>query len=249
MGRLDNKVAIVTGAGSGIGRAAAILFAKEGAKVVAADWVAEGGEETVKMIKKAGNEATFIQVDVSQEEDVRKMIKTAVDTYGKLDVLYNNAGVLYDQGPTETITKENFDKTIAVNLWGVLLGMKYAIPEMLKAGGGSIINQASRAADRGCLNLVAYTASKGGVLAMTRVTAREYAPKNIRVNAINPCTTATPMVMAMPDWMKEQFLKEIPMGRFGKPEEIAQVALFLASDDASWVTGHGFVIDGGAEIP
>ena len=250
MGRLDDKVAIITGAGAGMGRIAAIEFAKEGAKVVVAEYVAESGEETVRMIKEAGGEAIFIKTDVSKTEDVKRMIKITVDTYGKLDVLYNNAGVVAEMAPTVESTEENFDKTIAVNLKGVWLGMKYAIPEMLKTGGGSIINTASQAGERGTPNVPAYSASKGGILALSRGTAMEYATKNIRVNCINPGLIATPM---MADQLKdnpelrEKYLAAIPQGRLGKPEEVALAALFLASGESSHITGQVLVVDGGME--
>ena len=182
MGRLDDKVAFVTGAGSGIGRATAILFAKERAKVIVACRTIETGKETVRMIGEAGGEAIFVRADVSKPDDVQKMITTTIDTYGRLDVLLNNAGVLSEPAPTTECTEENFDRTIAINLKGVWLAMKYAIPEMIKGGGGSIVNIASVAADRGLANFPAYCASKGGVVALSRGTAIEFAAKNIRVN-------------------------------------------------------------------
>jgi len=248
MGRLDNKVAVITGAGSGMGQAAAILFAKEGAKVVVADWIAESGEETVRMVKEAGGEAIFIKVDVSKAEDAQKMIKTTVDTYGKLDVLYNNAGIAGEAAFTAECTEENWEKVIAVNLKGVWLGMKYAIPEMLKIGGGSIINTASQAGERGMPGIPPYTASKGGVLALSRATAMEYAKKNIRVNCINPGCIATPMAFGFSEELKKRFTAAVPQGRFGEPEEVANAALFLASDESSHITGHALVVDGGMEV-
>lgn len=248
MGRLDGKVAIITGAGAGMGRAAAILFAKEGAKVVVACRTVEAGEETVKMIKEAGGEAKFVKADVSKADDVKNMVKKTVDTYGKLDVIYNNAAILGRAAFTENITEEEWDKIMAINLKGVWLGMKYAIPEMLKNGKGSIINTASQCGERGTRNLGAYSASKGGVLALTRVTAMELAKKNIRVNALNPGIIATPMALALPKEEQEGFAAIIPQGRLGRPEEIAYAALFLASDESSHVTGHALVVDGGLEV-
>jgi NAD(P)-dependent dehydrogenase (short-subunit alcohol dehydrogenase family) len=247
MPRLDGKVAIITGAGSGMGRAAAILFAKEGAKVVVADWVTEGGEETVKKIKQVGGEAIFIKTDVSKTEDIKKMIKTAVDTYGRLDVLYNNAGIAGELGPITDCTEDNWDKVQAINLRGLWLAMKYAIPEMLKTGGGSIVNTASLAANRAVPNAPAYTASKGGVVSLSRATAIEWATKNIRVNCINPGRITTPMVLAMGPEINKIFLSAIPQGRFGEPEEVAQAALFLASDESSHITGQTLAVDGGME--
>ena len=182
MGRLDGKVAVITGAGSGIGRASAIGFAKEGAKVVVADCVAEAGEETAKMVRGTGGEAIFVKTDVSNAEDVRKLIKITIDTYGRLEVLFNNAGVTAEVASIVDSREGNWDRTIAINLKSVWRGMKYAIPEMLKVGGGSIINTASQAGERGTPNISAYSASKGGVLALSRGTAIEYAHRNIRVN-------------------------------------------------------------------
>lgn len=244
MGRLQDKVAIVTGAGSGIGREAAILFAQEGAKVVGVDCITEGGEETIKMIKEAGDEAIFVYADVSKTEDVKKMVKTAVDTYGRLDVLFSNAGIAPSE-PLKDWTEEEFERVIATNLKGVILGMKYAIPEMLKAGGGSIINTASMAADRAIPNFTSYTASKGGIVAVTRAVAVEYATQNIQVNCVNPGVIATKLVLEAQN--PEEIKPAIPMRRLGKPKEVACVALFLASGEASFITGQTIVVDGGQE--
>jgi NAD(P)-dependent dehydrogenase (short-subunit alcohol dehydrogenase family) len=248
MGRLDGKVVLITGAGLGMGQAAALLFAKEGAKVAVVDWKPEAGEETVKMIKKAGGEAIFIKADVSKADDAKNMVKTTVKTYGKLDVIYNNAAILGRVAFTENIAEEEWDKIMAVNLKGVWLGMKYAIPEMLKKGKGSIINTASQCGDRGTRNLGAYCASKGGILALTRVTAMELAKKNIRVNALNPGIIATPMALSASEEDLKGFAAIIPQGRLGRPEEVAYAALFLASDESSHVTGHTLVVDGGIEV-
>ena len=248
MGRLDGKVVIITGAGMGMGQAAALLFAKEGAKVAVVDWKAEAGQETVKTIKQAGGEAIFIKADVSKADDVKNMVKTTIDAYGKLDVIYNNAGILARAAFTENIAEEEWDRIMSVNLKGVWLGMKYAIPEMLKNGGGSIINTASQCGDRGTRNLGAYCAAKGGVLALTRVTAMELAKKNIRVNALNPGIIATPMALSASKEEQEGFAAIIPQGRMGRPEEVAYAALFLASDESSHVTGHTLVVDGGIEV-
>jgi NAD(P)-dependent dehydrogenase (short-subunit alcohol dehydrogenase family) len=251
MGRLAGKVAIITGAGAGIGRAAAILFAKEGAKVVVVDWIAHDGEETVSMVKEFGGGAIFVKANVAEAEDVKGMVKIAIDTYGKLDILYNNAGIVGAWVKTEEYPEDSWEQVIAVNLKGVFLGMKYAIPAMLKCGGGSIISTASQAGDRGQPNIAAYSASKGGVLALSRATAIEYAARNIRVNSINPGIITTPMVMSVMESnpkAKEQFLSVVPQCRFGKPEEVAQAALFLASEESSHITGHTLVVDGGMEV-
>jgi len=258
MGRLDGKVAIITGAGSGTERAAgmgkvtAVLFAKEGAKVVVTDIAVRGGEETVRVIKEAGGEAIFVKADVSKTEDVKNMIKTAIDTYGKLDVLVNCAGIVAEEGSTIDCPEEVFDKVIAINLRGVWLGIKYAIPEMIKTGGGSIVSFASIASEEAFLGVPAYSAAKGGVVSLSRVAAVEFASKNIRVNCISPGTVITPMFLTC--WTQEaleSFVKIIPQGRFGKPEEVAQGVLFLASDESSHITGQTLIVDGGitARIP
>ena len=250
MGRVEGKVAIVTGAGSGIGRASAMLLAKEGAKTVVVDRNAEAGEETVRMIKEAGGEAIFVKADLSKVEDIRIMVKTAVSTYGKLNILFNNAGLIAEVAPTAEATEEKFDETIATNLKGAFMGMKYAIPEMLRIGGGSIINIASIAGTKGVTNAPAYAASKGGVLALSRATAIEYATQNIRVNCVSPGTISTPAMAALmkddPE-IKRNYEEAVPQGRLGRPDEVAQVVLFLASDEASHVTGEKLAIDGGLE--
>ena len=250
MGRVEGKVAIVTGAGSGIGRASAMLLAKEGAKTVVVDRNAEAGEETVRMIREAGGEAIFVKADVSEAEDIKKMVKTAVSTYGKLNILFNNAGLIAEVAPTAEATEEKFDETIATNLKGAFMGMKYAIPEMLRIGGGSIINIASIAGTKGVTNAPAYAASKGGVLALSRATAIEYATQNIRVNCVSPGTISTPAMAALmkddPE-IKRNYEEAVPQGRLGRPDEVAQVVLFLASDEASHVTGEKLAIDGGLE--
>lgn len=245
--RLKDKVATITGAGSGIGRATAILFAKEGAKVVVADYVAEGGESTVGMIKDAGGEASFIKTDVSKSADVRAMFDFTVKTYKRLDILYNNAGIEGELAPTADCSEENFERVISVNLIGVFLGMKYGIPIMLQQGGGVIINTSSVAGLVGFEGMPAYNASKGGVIQLTRTAALEYATQNIRVNAICPGVIWTPMVarVASTEEAMKQFTEIEPVKRMGKPEEIAAAALFLASDESSFVTGAAFPVDGG----
>ncbi|MBA7671286.1 Dihydroanticapsin 7-dehydrogenase [subsurface metagenome] len=252
MGRLDDKVAIITGGGSGLGKETAILFAREGAKVTIADWSSEGGEETSSIIKENGGEALFLKTDVSKSKDIKNLIETTAKTYGKLNILMNIAGIVAAEGSTTDCTEEVFMKVISVNLVGVWLGMKYGIPEIAKAGGGSIVNFASIAALEAYKGIPAYAASKGGIISMSRVAAIEFADKNIRVNCIAPGHIATPMFLGCwsPDELKH--LEEIgPQGRLGRPEEIARVALFLASDDSSHVTATTVVADGGitARIP
>lgn len=245
MGKLDDRVAIVTGAGSGIGRATALLFADEGAKVVVADWHEEEGGRVAAEIGEAG---VFVKVDVSQPQQVEAMVRTAVEKFGRLDVIFNNAGIEGEQAPTADCTLENWERVIGVNLTGTFLGMKYAIPAMLKNGGGVIINNASVAGIVGFPGIPAYAASKGGVVLMTKTVALEYAKEGIRANVICPGVIWTPMVERFTAGSEEtRAILEAsePIGRFGQPEEVARLALFLASDDSSFCTGAPFVVDGG----
>ncbi len=249
MGRLDGKVAVITGAGSGIGRVAASLFAAEGAQVVVADLVGDQAEGAVADIESAGGTATAVTVDVSDEAQVGAMIDHAVATYGGVHVLFNNAGIFPDNdGGLLDTPPETWQKVMEVNLKGVWLGCRAAVPAMLDSGGGSIVNVASFVALVGAATAqMAYTASKGGVLALTRELAVEYARRGIRANSICPGPIETPLLAELlsdPE-RRQRRLVHIPIGRFGQPEEIAKAALFLASDDASFVTGSALVVDGG----
>ena len=248
MGQLDGKVALITGAGSGIGRASALAFAREGAKVAVADIVVEGGEETVRMVKEAGGEAFFIKVDVSNAADVEAMVNAVVDTYGRIDCAYNNAGIEGRLASTDEYPEDVFDKVIDINLTGVWLCMKYELPHMLKQGGGAIVNTASGAGLIGVSGMSAYVASKHGVIGLTKTAALEYAKSGIRVNAVCPGLIQTPMVeriTAEQPQLGEALVAAEPVGRTGKPEEIAESVVWLSSDAASFVTGHAMSVDGG----
>jgi len=248
--RLRDKVILITGAGSGMGRLAALTFAREGARVVAADVSARAGEETVAEISREGREALFVAADVSREDQVRGMVKRAVDRFGRLDVLYNNAGIFPEEdGSVLEVDEAVWDKVMAVNLKGIYLCCKHGIPALLDAGGGSVINVASFVALVGCtVPQDAYTASKGGVIALTKSLAVQFGPRRIRANAIAPGPIETPLLtswlLANPE-AKKRRLDRIPMGRFGCPEDIVQMALYLASDESAWVNGSVLVVDGG----
>jgi len=249
-GRLTDKVALITGAGGGQGRAAALLFAQEGAKVIVTDIKVEGGEETVRLVRAAGGQAMFRAADVSQAAQVEAAVRFAVDTYGSLNILYNNAAVLHRKdAPVTNLEEEVWDQIIGVNLKGVYLGCKYAVPEISKAGGGSVINTSSLAGLLGVGNVHAYTAAKGGVISLTRAVAMAYAAQKVRCNVICPGAVDTPMMAhvlhgANPK-LRQGFEKGHPLGRLGTPEDIAAMALYLASDESSWVTGSVFTVDGG----
>ncbi len=247
--RLKDKVALITGAGSGIGRETAVLFAAEGAKVVVVDVNDAGGDETVARVRAPGGDAVYVHADVSKAADCENMVRAAEETYGRLNVLFNNAGISHaDDDNAMTTTEEVWDLTMAINLKGVFLGCKYGIPALRRAGGGSIINTASFVALLGAATpQLAYTASKGGVLAMTRELAMIHARENIRVNALCPGPLRTELLMKYlnTDAKKQRRLVHIPMGRFGEAKEIAYAALYLASDEASYVTGAEFMVDGG----
>ncbi len=245
--RLDGKVALITGSASGLGRVAAELFAAQGAQVVVAD-VADG-DAAVNAISADGGEAAFVRTDVTDDDSVRAAVEFAVETFGGLDVLHNNAGVMLtsDDDPVST-PLETYQATMEINVKGVLLGCRHAIPAMLARGGGSIVNVASFVAHMGAATpQIAYTASKGAVLAMTREIAVTYARRGIRANALCPGPVMTPLLAAFlsDEERRNRRLVHIPMGRFGDPSEVAHGALFLASDDSSWMTGQSLIIDGG----
>jgi NAD(P)-dependent dehydrogenase (short-subunit alcohol dehydrogenase family) len=246
--RLENKVALITGAGSGIGRESALLFSREGARVVVVDVKDDVGERVVEELRSAG-EAVYVRADVSKAADAEAMVRAAEESFGRLDVLFNNAGISHPKDDDAVATEEEvWDLTMNVNLKGVFLGCKYGIPALRRAGGGSIINTASFVALLGAATpQLAYTASKGGVLAMTRELATIHARENIRVNALCPGPLRTPLLMQYLDTeeKRQRRLVHIPMGRFGEASEIAKAALFLASDESSFTTGATFLVDGG----
>ncbi|MFL5797366.1 MAG: glucose 1-dehydrogenase [Actinomycetota bacterium] len=247
--RLEGKVALITGAAGGIGKVAAELFAAEGARVVIADVTDDAGEATADEIRASGGEAEYVHADVSTPAETEAMVARTVDRFGSLDVLYNNAGIMHGADESVTTTPEDvWDRTIDINLKGVFLGCRFGIPAMLASGGGSIVNVASFVALMGAANpQIAYTASKGGVLAMTREIAVEFARRGIRANAICPGPIETPLTSQILDTpeKRNRRLVHIPIGRFGRAEEIARAALFLASDDSSLMTGAALVVDGG----
>lgn len=247
-GRLENRVVLVTGAGSGIGKASALAFAEEGAKVVVEDLVVEAGEETADTIIEAGGAATFIRADVSKAVEVEEMVNKTVAIYGRLDCAYNNAGVAVSPQLTPDTAEEDWDRVMNVNLKGVWLCMKFEIPAMLKQGKGAIVNASSMVGLIGLPKRSAYAASKHGVIGLTKVAALEYADAGIRVNAICPAVVRTPLVeniIASDPEAEAQLLSMIPMKRLATLKEIAEVVVWLCSDESSFVTGHAMLVDGG----
>jgi NAD(P)-dependent dehydrogenase (short-subunit alcohol dehydrogenase family) len=249
MSRLDGKVALVTGAGGGIGRETSVLFASEGAAVVCADIREEPANGTAQIINDAGGRAIATRADVSLATDAEAMVRSAENAFGALHILFNNAGIMHsDDGDSQDTSETIWDLTMNVNAKGVFFGCKYGIPAIRRAGGGSVINTASFVAKLGAaLPQVAYTASKGAVLALTRELAVVHARQGVRVNALCPGPLRTELLMKLldTDEKKQRRLVHVPMGRFGLADEIAKAALFLASDDSSYVTGTEFMVDGG----
>ena len=247
--RLQGKVALITGGASGMGMVASALFAREGARVVLTDVADEAGERTAAEIRDDGGEAVYVHADVAAEPEAKAMVAAAVETFGALHILYNNAGVmLSDDGSVDATDERVWDLTLGVNVKGVAFGCKYGVPAIIASGGGSVVNVASFVAWMGAAtSQTAYTASKGAVLAMTREIAVEYARRGVRCNALCPGPIETPLLMQLlsDDAKRQRRFVHIPMGRLGRAEELAKAALFLASEDSSFMTGASLIVDGG----
>ena len=253
MGRLDRKVAVVTGAASGIGRGTALCLAREGAAVLAADLNSQGGEQVIGEIAAAGGRAVFQHTDVSSEPDIKALVDRALSEYGRLDIMFNNAGLPGAVGPIEKVSAEDWDRTIAVLLRAVFLGIKYAVEPMRKAGGGSIISTSSIASFLPSPYGAAYAAAKGAVISLTRAAALQLGPDRIRVNCICPGAINTPIWGSMPGFSDPAAVAQVldhvqAIPRVGRPEDIASMVLFLASDESEWVTGQAMIVDGGLTV-
>ncbi len=250
-GSFAEKVAFVTGAANGIGRAAALAFAREGAKVVVADVSEQGIQETARLIEEAGGRALALKCDVTRAEDVKAALDRTVDAFGRLDYAFNNAGVEQPVKPAADLTEEEWDRIIDIDLRGVFLCMKHQIPFMLKQGGGAIVNTSSGAGVKGIAGQAAYCAAKYGIIGLSKAAALDYAKSNIRVNVVCPGIIETPMMDRFSGGTpegREKVIAQEPIGRMGKPEEIAAAVLWLCADAASFVVGHALVIDGGQTV-
>lgn len=242
---LDEKVAIVTGAGSGFGRAVALSMGRAGARVIAADVSRPAGEETLELVREAGAEAAFVLTDVAIDADVKAMVQAALDTFGRLDMAFNNAGITIPSGPVAEADEADFDRLMGVNVKGVWLCMKHEIPALLQGGGGAIVNTSSTAGLTALPGGALYSATKHAVLGMTRGAALDYAQRGIRINAVNPSAADTPMVQRFIERTGRDPTAAIPMGRLATPGEVADAVLWLCSDRSSFVTGQPLVVDGG----
>jgi NAD(P)-dependent dehydrogenase (short-subunit alcohol dehydrogenase family) len=250
-GKFAGKVAFVTGAANGIGRAAALAFAREGASVVAADVSEQGNQETARMVEELGGRALAVRCDVTRAEDVKAALDKTVEAFGRLDIAFNNAGSEQPVTATADLTEDEWDRVVSINLRSVFLCMKYQIPLMLKHGGGSIVNTSSGAGVKGFAGQAAYSAAKHGVIGLTKAAALDYAKFNIRVNAVCPGIIDTPMMQRFTEGTpegRERVIAQEPVGRMGTPEEIAEAVLWLCSDTAGFVIGHALVIDGGQTV-
>jgi NAD(P)-dependent dehydrogenase (short-subunit alcohol dehydrogenase family) len=251
MNQFAGKVAFVTGAANGIGRAAALAFAREGARVVVADVSEKGNEETARMIREIGGNALAVRCDVTRSDDVRQALNAAIETFGRLDFAFNNAGIEYTIQPLSDVTEEEWDRIIAVDLRGVFLCMKHEIPLMLKQGGGAIVNTSSGAGVKGFKGGAAYVAAKHGVVGLTKAAALDYAHANVRINAICPGIIDTPMMDRFSGGTaegREAVIAQEPIGRMGTPEEIAAAVVWLCSDGAGFVVGTALIVDGGQTV-